>query len=135
MMFRSEKFGTVNHSRRDGFTLAELLIVVTLIGLLSALLSGGYRGLLPVARQEVAAGKARALNAARTAYALAVPGAPQAWSASASDADRVALLIAAEVLEGRPEDYLNSPGGYSISVSGSVRSPTILRRQGAEIAY
>lgn len=118
-----------------GFTLGEMLIVVILLGLLTAVLSGGYRGLVPAARQEVAMGKARTLNAARTAYALAVPGASQAWSSAAADSDRVNLLIAAEVLDGRPEDFLSSPGGYTLSLSGVVRAPTVLRRQGAEVAY
>ena len=121
--------------RSRAFTLAELLVVVTLSGLLLAMLSGGYRGVLPAARMEVAISKARTLNAARSTYALAVPGAAEAWAAAEADAERVALLIAADVLDGTPTDYLSSAGGYTLSLAGQVRAATVLRRAGVTLSY
>ncbi|MFA5264342.1 MAG: prepilin-type N-terminal cleavage/methylation domain-containing protein [Opitutaceae bacterium] len=122
-------------SRRGGFTLAEIIVVVVVMGLLAGLLAGGVGNLLPVGRQEAAIGKARILNAARCSYSLLMPGAEAQWTSAASDADRVALLMEARVLDGSSAEFLASPGGYVLSVSGGLREATILTKDGAQVNY
>src|SRR5664279_3526453 len=112
--------------RRRGFTLAEIIVVVVVMGLLAGLLAGGVGNLLPVGRQEAAIGKARILNAARCSYSLLLPGAEAQWTSVSGDSDRVALLLEARVLDGTSASYLSSPGGYTLSVAGELREATIL---------
>jgi type II secretory pathway pseudopilin PulG len=116
-------------------TLAELLIVVVLTGLLAGIAVNGFANLLPVGREQAAVGKARLINAARSAYALSVPDASSRWTAAADDASRLALLRDARLLEGEPGDYLSSSGGYSLALSGGLRSPTVLSLHGETVGY
>jgi len=118
-----------------GFTLAELMIAVLMLGLLSGVLVGGLAGLLPTGRQEAAIAKARVLNAARCSYALLVPGAEEQWEAAGSDGARLLLLQEARVLESGSESLLSSPGGYALSLEGSLRQLTLLRLSGAVVDY
>jgi prepilin-type N-terminal cleavage/methylation domain-containing protein len=121
--------------RRRGFTLAEIIVVVVVMGLLAGLLAGGVGNLLPVGRQEAAVGKARILNAARCSYSLLLPGAEAQWASVSSDADRVTLLVEARVLDGSSSGFLSSPGGYALSVAGELRESTILTKDGARVNY
>jgi len=123
------------HNRHLGHTLAELLIVVVLTGLLAGIAVNGFANLLPAGREQAAVGKARILNAARSAYALSVPDAAARWAAAADDASRVALLREARLLDGEAADYLSSTGGYSLSLQGSLRGSTLLSLRGEAVAY
>jgi len=123
------------HSRLLGHTLAELLIVVILTGLLAGIAVNGFANLLPVGREQAAVGKARLLNAARGAYALSVPDAAARWAAVPDDASRIALLHDAGLLEGESSDYLSSSGGYTLGLSGGLRVATVLSCRGEPVAY
>lgn len=122
-------------SRRRAFTLAELLLVVLLLGLFSGLLVGGVSGLLPVGRQEAAVARARILNAARCSYSLIIPEAESKWTAAADDAAKIALLVEARVLDSSSGSFLSSPGGYVLSLAGDLREPTKLQLKGLAIDY
>jgi type II secretory pathway pseudopilin PulG len=118
-----------------GFTLVEALLVVLLLGILSAVLAGGLGGLVPAGRQEAAVSKARILNAARCSYALLVPSAESQWGAAADDGARIALLVEARVMDGTASGLLSSPGGYTLALSGALRDPTVLRKNGSDLEY
>jgi len=123
------------HTRFQGHTLAELLIVVILTGLLAGIAVNGFANLLPVGREQAAVGKARLLNAARGAYALSVPDAAGRWAAAPDDTSRITLLHDAGLLEGGAQEYLSSSGGYSLGLSGGLRAPTVLTCRGEAVAY
>lgn len=110
-------------------------MVILAMGLLAGVLAGGVGNILPVGRQEAAVGKARILNAARCSYSLLVPGAEAQWSAAQTDADKLALLVEARVLDGQATSYLSSPGGYTLSVAGGLREATLLSKDGEPLAY
>jgi prepilin-type N-terminal cleavage/methylation domain-containing protein len=109
------------------FTLLEVLIVVMVIGLLSAMIVGGFTNVVPAGREAAAVNKARIVNAARVTYALTVPEANSQWGAALSDTERTTLLINAGVLNGAPADWLSAAGGYTLGVSGGLRAKTVLR--------
>lgn len=123
-----------NNARR-AFTLCELIIVVVCIGLLGGMTAGGFRNVMQAGREEAAVGKARLINAARSSYSLMVPGAGQRWNAAASDAERFALLVEAELVEGDAGDYLQSSGGYTLSLTGALRGKTQLLKNGQTQSY
>lgn len=118
-----------------GFSLAETLLVVVVIGLLGSIVVGGYSGLLPAGRQEAAVGRARVLNAARCAYALVEPDAASLWEAAADDRARFQLLLEARVIDGSASDFLQAAGGYQLRLEGEVRSPTVLLKDGSPVGY
>ncbi|PTX98477.1 type II secretion system protein [Opitutus sp. ER46] len=118
------------------FTLLEILIVVTMLGLLGTMVVGGFRNVVPAARETAAVNKARVVNAARITYALTVPAAATEWDAALSDAQRCTLLIEAGALTGAPADWLAATGGYSLALTGGLRARTVLRNKaGATLAY
>ncbi len=121
--------------RRAGFTIAEIIVVVVVMGLFAGLLAGGVGNILPVGRQEAAVGKARILNAARCSYSLIMPGSDEKWSSVPADVARVELLVEARVLDGAAGDFLASPGGYVLSVAGELREPTLLTKDGVRVNY
>ncbi|OIR09234.1 hypothetical protein GALL_84640 [mine drainage metagenome] len=120
---------------RRAFSLAEVIVVVVVTGILGAVLVGGFGRMVPVARQEAAVGKARILNAARCSYALVDPDAADRWAASADDAARFQLLVEAQVIDGRASDYLSLQGGYTLGLSGPVRGTTTVYHDGAPVDY
>ncbi len=122
-------------SRSKGFSLAETIIVVVVIGLLGTVLTGGFGRLLPTARQEAAVGKARILNAARCAYTLVDPDAAARWEESVDDTSRFRLLVEAQVIDGQASDYLSVQGGFILRLDGSVREATQVYRDGIPVVY
>ena len=117
--------------RRDraqrGFTLLEMLVVITVIGLLATMVVGGFANVVPAGREAAAVNKARILNAARVTYALTTPDAVTQWTNALSDGDRATLLVNAGALNGSPTDWLSATGGYTLGLSGAVRARTVLR--------
>lgn len=120
---------------RRGFTLLEVLLVLLVLGLVTSILTGGFSGLLPLGRETVAVTKAREINGARRTYALIVPDAATQWAAAPADADKVALLINAKLLNGTPADQLTLPGDYTLSLAGAMRDKTTLRKGGVTLDY
>lgn len=117
------------------FSLAELIIVVVCLGILGSLTAGGIGNLMQVGREEAAVGRARLLNAARSSYALSRADAAQLWSQCASDQQRFQLLSAAQAIEGEATEYLSSPGGYTLALSGPLRGRTLVFKNGEQLAY
>ncbi len=111
----------------SAFTLLEILIVVMVIGLLSTMIVGGFSNVVPAGRETAAVNKARIVNAARITYSLTVPDSATQWSSALSDRERSALLVNAGVLSGSPADWLAASGGYTIALSGALKSKSVLR--------
>lgn len=120
--------------RRRGFSLAELIVAVVVIGLLGGLLVGGFGRLVATGRQEAALGKARLIDAARCSYALTTPSASETWDATAGDEARFSLLSGLGLLQGSASDSLRSAGGYSLRLSGALRAPTQVFKDGVPVA-
>jgi prepilin-type N-terminal cleavage/methylation domain-containing protein len=110
-----------------GFTLLEVLIVITIIGLLSSMVVGGFTNVVPAGREAAAVNKARIVNAARLTYAMTVADASTQWANALSDSERSALLVGAGFLTGASADWTSSAGGYSLGLSGSLRAKTVLK--------
>ncbi|HEY9155438.1 MAG TPA: type II secretion system protein [Opitutaceae bacterium] len=118
-----------------GYSLGELAIVIVVMGILATIAVPVYSGIRASSLQTAAMHSARLINAARDAYALTVPSAATQWTSAASDADRLQLLITANLLSGVPSDYLAMTGNYAVQLSGEVRSLTILTEDGHAIDY
>ena len=119
-------------SRRiAAFTLLEIVIVVTVIGLLSSMVIGGFTNVVPAGREAGAVTKARILNAARITYALTAPDAATQWSSAITDLDRATLLVNAGALSGTASDWLTASGGYNLALTGGLRAKTVLRDKAA----
>lgn len=114
-------------TEQRGFTLLEILIVITLIGLLATMVVGGFSNVVPAGREAAAVNKARIVNAARVTYALTTPDASTQWTNALTDSDRAALLVNAGTLSGSASDWLSANGGYALSLTGAVRAKTVLR--------
>ena len=120
---------------RRGFTLVEVLLVLLVLGLVASMLTGGFSGLLPLGRETVAVTKAREINGARRTFALVVPDAAAQWAATTADADKMALLINAKLLNGTAADQLTLPGDYTLSLAGAMRDKTVLRKGATTLDY
>ena len=120
---------------RCGYSLGEMAIVIAVMGILAFIAVPVYSGIRTSSLQTAAMHSARLINAARDAYVLTVPTAATQWNASTSDADRLQMLISQNLLSGAPSDYLSMAGNYSVSLSGDVRSPTILTEDNHAIDY
>jgi prepilin-type N-terminal cleavage/methylation domain-containing protein len=112
---------------RGGFTLLEILIVVMVIGLLATMVVGGFSNVVPAGREAAAVNKARILNAARVTYALTAVDASTQWAGALTDSDRATLLVNAGALTGTAGDWLTAAGGYTLGLTGGLRSKTVLR--------
>jgi prepilin-type N-terminal cleavage/methylation domain-containing protein len=118
---------------RAAFTLLEILIVVMVIGLLATMVAGGFTNVIPAGREAAAVNKARIVNAARITYALTMPDSAAQWSAALTDNDRSTLLVNAEMLTGTPTDWLSAAGGYTLSLSGTLKAKTVLRDKSGNV--
>lgn len=120
---------------RAGYTLSEIIVVITVIGLLSLIAFPIYTGVRNSSLQGAAMQNAKLVAAARSSYALTVPSAPASWAAAVEDKDRLELLIGENLLSGNSTDYLEMPGGYSVQLSGALRASTLLTKDGHAIQY
>ncbi len=115
--------------------MAELIIVVVLLGILGAITTLGLGNVVPAARQEAAITRARLLNASRLSFALTVPGAAARWDAVPDSSSRLALLVDGGVLEAVDSSYLNMAGAYQLEVSGALGSKTRVVHEGIALEY
>ena len=118
-----------------GYTMAEIIVVITVLGVLASIIVPVYGGLRRGSLETAAMHNVRLVNAARDSFALVVPSAHDQWSAAKDDSSRLALLIAENLLAGQPADYLAMPGSYSIELTGGLRNRTVLKKEGVELAY
>lgn len=81
-----------------------------------------------VAREHSALARAEILDCGRRTYSFSRTDAAAVW-ASTAEAGRLALLIQAGAVS-VPADFLNAPGGYVLSLSGSVADATVVRCNG-----
>jgi prepilin-type N-terminal cleavage/methylation domain-containing protein len=124
------------HARvRAGYTLSEIIVVITVIGLLSLIAFPIYTGVRNSSLQGAAMHNAKLVAAARSSYALTVPSAPASWAAATEDKARLELLIGENLLSGTSADYLEMPGGYAVQLSGALRASTLLTKDGHAIQY
>jgi type IV pilus assembly protein PilA len=122
-------------SENKGFTVAEVVVVIAVLGILSLVAIPQYNSVRRAALQSSAAQNARLVNAARDAYALSIPTAMTDWSATSTDVDRLQLLISAKMLAGSATDFVTMSGDYSVQLSGGIRDRTVLTHGGTPIDY
>ena len=120
---------------RKGFTMSELVVVIAVLGVLSAIVVPVYTGLRQSSLENAAVQHVRLLNAARDAYALTVPAAATAWNDAPDDMARLQLLLSLNLISGEPDQYLTMNGGYSVDLSGGLRQKTVLKCKGVQLAY
>ena len=120
---------------RDGYTMAEIIVVITVLGILGSIVVPVYGGLRRSSLENAATHHVRMVNAARESYALTIPSAHSRWASAEDDTAKLNLLIAENLLGGRAEDYLAMDGGYSVELSGVLRTKTILKKGGVTHAY
>ena len=83
-----------------GFTLVETIVVISVIGILSAMIIPRVANIAEVAREQDAVARAHVLNQAMFTYMQRVPGANGAWTSAGDDAARFSLLHNAGFLPG-----------------------------------
>ena len=118
-----------------GYTMAEIVVVITVMGVLASIIVPVYGGLRRSSLQTAAVHHAKLVNAARDCFALTIPSAYQQWSAAPDDATRLGLLISEHLLSGEAGQYLAMPGDYSLELSGGLRAKTVLKQKGDAIGY
>lgn len=125
----------IGGAKARGYTMAEIVVVITVLGVLAAIVVPVYGGLRRSSLETAATHHARLVNAARDSFALTVPSAHAQWANAKDDAARLGLLISENLLAGQAGDYLSMPGDYTVELGGGLRSRTVLKREGVEIVY
>jgi type II secretory pathway pseudopilin PulG len=115
--------------------MAEIVVVIAVMGVLSAVAVPVYSGLRRASLENAAVQNTRLVNAARTAYALTIPAAYAQWESAADDTARLNLLVGENLLAGDAATYLSMNGGYTLELTGSLRTRTILKLNGVGVAY
>jgi type II secretory pathway pseudopilin PulG len=116
-------------------TVAELIIAVAVVGILALVAVPVFSGVRHASLENAALNNVRLINAARDSFALTNPDAATDWTAASTDEERLRLLIGANLLAGVPSDYSAMPGGYSVQLTGPVRSRTVLLSGGVAVDY
>ena len=114
-----------------GLSLVELLITVTVLGLLATVAGFSIANTTRVAREQTALSRAEILDAARASYALSRGDAANAWTQT-PQAQRFSLLTASGMLTA-PPGYLSSPGGFELRLAGAVGDRTQVWFAGREL--
>jgi len=110
-MFRKISYALKN---RKGFTLVELMVVVVIIGVLSAIAVPLYNNQTETARLNAHMTNIKIIESAVQQY-KAVEGV-STYTDTAAVTDNATL--AASVLKGYIQDWPSSPGTYSLSTGG-----------------
>jgi len=125
-------------SRQRGFTLLELILALSLAGLLTWLIVPGYTGLKNAANDEEAIARACMLQTAKTSWMRDVgQSAFDTWSAAVSDADKYAVL---KPYVGIARDYATlsdfTPFGYNYGLNSLDSKVSVIRSSdSATLAY
>ena len=90
---------------RKGYTIMEIVVVVTILGILTATTYVYSVGLVNASRDKDAIARAQSINAAEQAYSMRVSTASSNWSSAANDAARFALI----------EQYIPFTNGISLA--------------------
>lgn len=118
-----------------GYTLGEVVVVIAILGILSAVVVPVYSGLRRSSLEMAAMHHARMINAARESFALTVPSASARWTEAADTEARLRLLIDEQLLGGEVADYLNMSGKYAVELNGPLRARTVLTCAGGAVDY
>ncbi len=118
-----------------GYTLGEVVVVIAILGILSAVVVPVYSGLRRSSLEMAAMHHARMINAARESFALTVPAASARWAEAADTEARLRLLIDEQLLGGEVSDYLHMSGKYAVDLSGQLRARTVLTCGGGAVDY
>jgi prepilin-type N-terminal cleavage/methylation domain-containing protein len=121
--------------RRRGYTMSEIIVVITVLGFLAAIVVPVYSGLRRASLENAAVQNVRLVNAARDSYALTIPGAYAQWTSASDDRARLMLLLNENLLAGEPNQYLSMTGEYAVQLSGSLRTKTVLTCKGVNVEY
>ena len=119
----------IPQSRQRGFTLLELILALSLAGLLTWLIVPGYTGLKNAANDEEAIARACMLQTAKTSWMRDVgQSAFETWSIAVSDADKYAVL---KPYLGISRDYPTlsdfTPFGYTYGLNGLDSKVSVIR--------
>ena len=134
-MFHRQHISVRKRVGERAYTLSELIVVLAILGMLSMIAVPVYSGVRRATLQSAAVHNAKLVNAARDSYALTIPSAATRWTDAASDEARLQLLVSENLLSGASIDYLAMAGGYSVEVSGALRTKTVLKQEGHALAY
>jgi prepilin-type N-terminal cleavage/methylation domain-containing protein len=119
------KFHSKNVQRINGLSLLELVAVVAVMGILTAIVLPNLSNVMPYARDQNAISKAVTLEQAMLTYYKRIPNSATTWAAQ-DDAGRYTLLHDAGYLPGSPATLTAfQPRGYSYSFSTTLTTARV----------
>jgi len=118
--------------KKRGFSLPELLVGLLVMAAIGATVLTVYPDIARKAEFNKVATSAKVIDAARSLYAANAVDS-SIWDGAATAEDHLALLTGGGYLSGSVSDYTRYSFGYSLRVDGSIRTPTVVLKDGNPI--
>ena len=115
-----------------GFSLPELLVGLLVMAAVTATVLVVYPDIARKSEFNKIVTTAKVVDAARSLYAANAVDS-SAWSGALTAEDHLALLTGGGYLSGSVADYTRYSFGYSLRVDGSIRTPTVVLKDGSPI--
>jgi prepilin-type N-terminal cleavage/methylation domain-containing protein len=121
---------------KRGFTVAEILLVLAIMGIIGAVGTPMYLNLREAAEQKAAIAKANTLNAAMLAFRDKIADPDTKWTAASSDAAKFTLLVNNGCLPMASTSLTTyAPVGYTYAFSTNLITKVTLKKGTAAVAY
>ena len=114
-------------NRKKGFSLPELVMVIVVIGILSAAGVAGVGAWQDVAHEREAIAKVQQVDAGIEYYASTVPGSSSSYSAASNANQRWSLIGSYVTKSGGSLADFQPDGGYTITLPSALSAQAVLR--------
>ena len=126
-----------NYSRKNlilGFSLPELILTITLMGMLVGVVSPIVTNILDSAKDHLAIVKVQSLNVAQQTFKMRVPNAEQIYNTS-KDKEAKYRLLAKYIPDAEESLSLFMPKGYTIDMLELFGEKLIIRGPQGKVNY
>jgi prepilin-type N-terminal cleavage/methylation domain-containing protein len=119
-----------------GYNLLEIIVTVTLIGILTAITYSYCPNLISTGQDKNAIASAQAINTAQQAYSMRVSNALTNWTAAANDAARFQLIVGYIPYASGQTLAQFTPSGYTLTFNAaSLNSKVSITGPSGAITY